>query len=422
MKILHCADLHFNNSTLLPEIVKCADFMAKAAVTHRPDLVAVAGDVFDEKIPLGSKAVVEAISLVSRLGDTAPVVIVKGTYSHDHDSLHVFGKLKTRFPVYVSEKVEQVALTPDGFYPLGSLPDNLSVTAVISCLPSVSKAGLMPSAGAVDADIHAVNMEAAELLRDVFAGWGLVNADARRRGIPAVIVGHGSLMGSTTSTGQQMSGRDLEFGSGDLSLAKADAVCLGHIHKAQFQKNIFYSGSITRLNFGEEEDKGFYFHEIEDGKLASSFIKTPARRLITLDISSMSDLGNMQDDLMEAHVRIRYAIGEENLHRMDDERIRKLLADRGAAEVVIRKTVVPANRVRAAGISQAKSLDEKIRRWAEAAGVTLPDGVFAKAVLLARDTEEILSMAGGPDKESQVFENRPPIKESEEACDLFMQN
>jgi len=54
MKILHCADLHFNNSTLLPEIVKCADFMAKAAVTHRPDLVAVAGDVFDEKIPLGS--------------------------------------------------------------------------------------------------------------------------------------------------------------------------------------------------------------------------------------------------------------------------------------------------------------------------------------------------------------------------------
>ncbi len=59
---------------------------------------------------------------------------------------------------------------------------------------------------------------------------------------------------------------------------------LGHVHYYQeISKSIVYSGSIERMNFGEEdENKGIVLIEEIGGELKPSFIELPCRPLITL--------------------------------------------------------------------------------------------------------------------------------------------
>lgn len=60
-RILHCGDLHFQNTKTLPDIIKCTDYLTKIAETENLDLIVVAGDLlgFYESpngIPAGSPA------------------------------------------------------------------------------------------------------------------------------------------------------------------------------------------------------------------------------------------------------------------------------------------------------------------------------------------------------------------------------
>lgn len=397
MNILHTGDLHFcEDPKLLQDIVKCCDFLLATAARIVPGLSVIAGDIFDEKTSLDSPAVMAAIDFVVALGGISPVLIVRGTPTHDNDSLHVFRKIQSKFPIYVSENIEQVMLTTEeGFknYKGGEVLD--ASKAFISCLPAVSKAYLYAQK---DMDMQDANLQAANLLSDVFKGWSFSNMEAKAHGIPAILVGHGSLTGATTSTGQQMVGRDLEFSSGELAVAAADVCCLGHIHKAQYTNNIFYSGSLSRLNFGEVEDKGFWIHHVGTGtSMTSEFVKVPARRLITVDIKGVGDLKDFasNEKIVGADIKVRCEVLESDMHKFNDVEIEKILFDAGASSAVVHKKVIPVNRTRAAGIGELKNLEEKIRKWAQTTGVELSEGVIDKVAVLEKDVEEIISEISG---------------------------
>ncbi|HBS59090.1 MAG TPA: hypothetical protein DEA44_07485, partial [Firmicutes bacterium] len=65
-----------------------------------------------------------------------------------------------------------------------------------------------------------------------------------------------------------------------------DLVTLGHIHRPQQNGKVFYSGSPERLSFNDEKtDAGFWLHELVDGKFDSTYVQTPARRFITLQLN-----------------------------------------------------------------------------------------------------------------------------------------
>jgi len=70
---------------------------------------------------------------------------------------------------------------------------------------------------------------------------------------------------------------------------------LGHIHKHQnigtSLTPIVYCGSIERVDLSEEnDDKGFCIFDIEDNQLTSfEFIKTPARRMTTIEMNLTED-------------------------------------------------------------------------------------------------------------------------------------
>lgn len=379
MVILHLGDIHFRND-LLTEIEKCVDFVARAAEsTVRPDVIVIAGDVFDERQTYDSPAFLAADRYIRRLSRAAPVLIVKGTPSHDGQTLKFFENER----VYVSEMPEQVFLTPKGFVRSnGTVPGDAK--ALFSCMSSVSKTYV---AAICKGGPSETTFTTIELMRDVLRGWGEVNKKVGA-GIPTVLVGHLSVTGATLSTGQQMVGREIELGVGDLRTAQADLVCLGHIHKAQNWGEVYYSGSITRLNFGEAEEKGFWIHRFDFSKgrkVVSEFIKTPAREMVTLDCDALPSIDALPLVPEGACVRLRYRVSEEDVHKVDEKGLREKLSVMGAAEIRIEKTVAPRQRIRAEGISGLVSLEEKLRKWAEISGVDISDGVFKKLEMLETD-------------------------------------
>ena len=395
IKVLHCADLHFDDEQgRLQNTIECCDRVIATAQAEIPDLIAIAGDVFERGLVLGSPGTLAAIDFVYRCGNLAPVVITSGTPTHDTaNSTEVFNKLKTEYPIYATGLPRQVGLTkeePRRFVAVnGNMEDKPGFSLIVSCLPSVTRAALM-AMGSLSIDAAAI--ECAELLRDLFQAWGITNEKANRLGIPTILVGHGTVKGSRLSTGQRVTDPDAEFGIADLRLTKAVLVCLGHIHmRQQLQDNAFYSGSITRADHGETEEKGFFLHTIAEGRVESRFVETPARKMRTLAPAGTLPDASLIEEVEEGdYVRIVYSIREEDVAQVDDAALRRLAYEKGAAHVKIEKTVIPMTNVRSEGISRLRSLDEKLKRWGELNGQPITASLLDKLRLLQTLDEQAI--------------------------------
>lgn len=383
MKIVHTGDVHFQNSSLLEEIKKCAVKIVETAQKEKPDLVVIAGDLFDHGVQLGSPASIEAVKFIQALGNVSPVIIIRGTTTHDAEkAIEIMKEVKANNPIYSTERIEQVGFYPNGFAPINT--DNEFRTndllSVISCFPTVSKARIASVLN--PEDMSCLNNEGGKLIINILEYLGKKNERFTAKGIPAVFIGHGTVHGAIASTGQTMNGHDLEWTVGDLKLAGCSLYCLGHIHRAQAWGNIFYCGSITRLNYGEAEEKGFYIHNVESNTVKSTFIPTPARKIKTKRAEGLPTEDLLADVTEGDCVRIVYEINEEDLSRVNEDILKKVALERGAAEVKIEKTIVPKVRVRAEGISRVHSSEEKLKRWAELTGVEITPTVIEKLQML----------------------------------------
>jgi DNA repair protein SbcD/Mre11 len=372
-KVLHCADLHFDDEPgRLRNTIECCDRIVETARIEAPQLIVIAGDVYERGLILGSPGTLAAIDFVYRCGTIAPVVITSGTPTHDApNSTEVFNKLGTGHAVYATGLPRQVGLTNEEPHRFIEVNENMEgkpeLLLVVSCLPSVTKAGLMATGRS---SLDAAGIEYAELLRDLFQAWGITNEKVNRLGIPTILVAHGTVKGSRLSTGQRITDPDAEFGIADLALTKAALICLGHIHmRQQMQSNVFYSGSVTRADHGETEEKGFFLHTIASESVVSRFVETPARRMRTLAPAGTLPDASLIEDVKEGdYVRIVYSIKEEDASMVDDAALRRLAYEKGASQVKIEKTVLPMTNVRSEGISRLGSLDEKLKRWGELNG------------------------------------------------------
>jgi DNA repair protein SbcD/Mre11 len=370
MKILHTGDLHFRSGSTLSEIRKCSNFLIETASHENPDLNVIAGDLFDENVQLGSEAAITAIKFVTGLSQTAPTILLKGTPSHDGDNLRMIKELKNE-RIFIADRIGQIGFDSTGF------TDQKSGDCLISCVPAPTKASVLEAKG--NGTISENHFDIADLLRDVFQMWGQKVGSKLH-----IIVGHFTIRGSETSTGQQMVGKDVDLGTGDLAIAKPTLVLLGHIHKAQSWGMIYYCGSITRLNFGEEEDKGFFIHEIlrneEGSRIQSRFIKTPARVMVTQNWPDVSLKNLVEGDNLRVIVRL-------NEGETFDPRELKELAQEKGISLKLEKQIIPAIRARAEGISKVASLKEKLEVWLNLTGTKADNTVFEKLSLLQEESE-----------------------------------
>lgn len=414
MKIFHTGDIHYCPKHL-EGVDHCFTFAVEKAIEERCDVAVLGGDLFDHRVDVHSPAVSRLMTQVARLADHMPVLILQGTYSHDvPGSLDVFKTMDRRFPVFVADRICQVAIigttfvdSTDWVMESDWLNGISEVRALFSCLPSVNKGAVAALVGAENA-AEAVGEHVFNLLK----GWAPINRAARAAWIPTVGVSHGTVNGCMTEQGVVMAGLDHEYSAGALFAAECSAFMLNHIHQHQEWstgvicngvsglRTIAYSGSVERLHFGEISPKGFLIWQIEANHAECQLIETPAKRLLQIDFPGspdMEELARAAADAADAHVRIRYAIDEEHRHSVDKAAIAAMFAH--AAEVKIEGRVNPIVRTRSEGITRM-SLHDKLNKWAEVTG-TDPNPLSGRLTLLTHMEPEtvVAELLGDTKKE-----------------------
>ena len=186
--------------------------------------------------------------------------------------------------------------------------------------------------------IEEVDAKLSQILGENIAD--LANQVSEKPDIPAVLTAHVSVSEAKQGSEQSvMIGRDVVIMRSLLTNPVWDYIALGHIHKHQELNRgkhppIVYSGSIERIDFGEEgERKGFVMATVERGKSAWDFIPVDARPFVTIRIDVTKEDDPMTAILTElkghplsqAIVRLIIKATEEQETLLEDKPIRQAL-------------------------------------------------------------------------------------------------
>ncbi|CAM2158287.1 Exonuclease SbcD (plasmid) [Pararobbsia alpina] len=401
MKIAHFSDLHYSQNNAL-EADRCFSFAVQDTVRRASaNLAVISGDSTDHRLDANACSLHLLASNVHTLAHQMPVLMLQGTFSHEPPgTLDNFTLMGAPYPVYVADRIHQVALHGDVFRPsAGALfsPEeiellrDLEVDVVFTCVPTVNKAALAAAVG-----VDAAATELGEHLALYLSAAGAVNMIFRGAGIPTVGVSHGTVHGCQTEHGVPMIGFDHEFTVGSLFDAQCDAFMLGHIHKSQRWtregRTIAYAGSIGRFHYGEEGEKGYLLWDVEAGCATAQQIATPARITISVDFNGPPDMERLEAiarDSTDKFVRVRWQVDEEHRQLVDRSAIAALFAH--AAELKLEPRILPSVRSRAAGISNADTLGEKLSRWATLTETPAPPLQDRLALLESADIDQIVA-------------------------------
>ena len=418
IRIAHCSDLHYGPKNLT-EADRCFGAAVDRAIALGAQVAVLSGDATDHALDLHAPSAERLARQVRRLADHCPVLMLQGTFSHEPPgTLGLFRLLGGRYPVHVADRIAQVGLTSDSRWVVsdGWRFDRVpaGVQALFSCVPTINKAMVAAALGA-SAAAEATGEQLAALL----IGFAPGHRAARKLGVPTIGVSHGTVFGCLSEHGVPMAGFDHEFTTGALFAAEAQAFMLGHIHRHQAWQRVgtaghqcvAYAGSIGRFHYGEEGEKGFLMWEVDADDARFDLVPTPARRTVDILFEGKPDLAALRNAIAEqgiagAHVRVRWTVAEEDRHDVDRALIERELGC--AAEVKLEGRIVPVVRTRAAGISRAASLADKVRQWALVTEAK-PEPLLACLARLDAETGEALAEQILRGELPNPLEDEPPI-------------
>ena len=401
LRVAHFSDIHYAQETL-DEVDRCFSSAVVAAMDGGVDVAVLSGDATDHKLDLHAPAVLRLASQIRILSNHCPVLILHGTFLHEPPgTLDILRFIGGKFPVYVADRIEQVALTQDNLWvsSLDTVNDwNFenqlppAAKALFSVLPSVNKGALV---GILGVDSAAV---LGDHVADLLSGFATTNKQAAASGVPTIGVSHGTVSGCRTEHGVPMAGLDHEFTVGSLFGAGCSAFLLGHIHQHQSWEQdgrmAAYAGSIGRLHYGEEDPKGWILWEVSPSSASLAFHETPARRLLHLDFPGTPDMDQIRAataQAKDAFIRVRWQVNEEHNDAVDRKAITDLLKAAGACAVKLEGRVLPVVRTRAEGITRLSSVADKVTMWAETTHCNAPALTERLSMLGQSSPEEIAS-------------------------------
>ena len=397
MQIAHISDLHYANETLT-EVDHCTGAAVDFAISGGVDLAVISGDATDHGIDVHSPAFLALAKQIRRLTDHCPVLMLQGTFSHEPPgTLDVFRLLGGRYPVFVADRIGQAAWCGEAgwitsnSWAFDQVPDGAQ--ALFTCLPTVNKADIASAVGA-----RAASETVGEQMAVLLSGYAPINRQARALGVPTIGVSHGTVNGCLTEHGVPMAGLDHEFTVGTLFSAETSAFMLGHIHRHQCWeqdgRHVAYAGSIGRLHYGEEGEKGALLWEVSAYSATARQVVTPSRKMVDVVFDGKPDLDVLRSQvgaLEGCFVRVRWQVAEEDKSAVDRKAIEAILEH--AAGFKLEGRVIPVLRARAEGISQTATLAEKIERWATLVDVD-PGPLAARLVMLeSRDPVAVANQA-----------------------------
>jgi DNA repair protein SbcD/Mre11 len=196
--------------------------------------------------------------------------------------------------------------------------------------------------------------------------------------LPAVLTVHGSVTNAILSSEQSimMVGHDPIIPLSALTNPAWDYVALGHIHRHQDlnlgqQPPVVYSGSIERIDFGEErEDKGFVWVEIDKGNATYTFVQVPARRFVTLrldtregDLLTLLDQELLRHDISDAVVRVIVTVTPDTSELFNERQIRDRLKDAYLVAGLVKEEVKAEPRSRDAELTESLGPLQALERY-----------------------------------------------------------
>ena len=167
------------------------------------------------------------------------------------------------------------------------------------------------------------------------------------RKIPAILAGHVTVNDAVTSSEQSMMlGTDHVLLRSAVALDCFEYVALGHIHRHQIlgrSPHVVYSGSLQRIDFGEERDeKGFCLVDLDlsaprgERMTGFEFRRVNARRFHTINVKLQPDDPDpnesvadeiVRHDVSDAIVRLNIELPSSVEPLLSNTQIRAALSD-----------------------------------------------------------------------------------------------
>lgn len=165
--------------------------------------------------------------------------------------------------------------------------------------------------------------------------------ESRDRNVPILFAGHFTIRDARSGSEGKTVNKFNEPVVPKHALESKDYLyaAMGHLHK--FQKVMdnpptFYTGSINRTDFNEDEDdKGFMHVNVDNKKVDYKFIKVDARKFVDLvyDLSGMDEpqvylleeIEKRKEELTNAVAKLQVTLSESNCSKYDAVAITKVL-------------------------------------------------------------------------------------------------
>jgi len=359
IRVLHFADIHVgmeNYGRLDPATgtsTRVRDFLARLdevvdhAIEHQADLAVFAGDAFKSRDPDPTQQR-EFAQRIKRLADAIPTLLLVG--NHDMPAMAVKA---SSVDIFRALDVPGVIV---GHRPGGQVVETRRGPLFLAWVPYPMRNRLLAREEHQAKTIEELEVALRQVVADVLQELA---EQAAAHDMPRLLAGHFSVaeakLGSERTV---MLGRDVAIQRSSLADPVWDYVALGHIHKHQDlnaggHPPVVYSGSLERIDFGEEDEpKGFCWVELQRGQASWHFVPVAARpfRTLRLDVRGQDDptaaalqaLAGQQVD--GAVIRLQIHIGAEQRAALREREIGAALS--GASSLTVALEVEQEARAR----------------------------------------------------------------------------
>jgi DNA repair protein SbcD/Mre11 len=385
IRILHFADAHIGVenygktdpktglSSRVVDFLRRMDDLCHYARENTVDLVIFAGDAFKTRSPNPTYQR-EFAHRIRDLAELAPVVLLVG----NHDVPPTVMKASS-IEIYATLEVPNVWVA--GEYEVRVI-ETKSGPVIVGTAPYPIRARILEHVPTMGLTIHETDAILQEQLVHILDELA-EEADTidNEQDIPRILTGHFTIGGAVVGSEKKiMLGRDISVPKTIIADNRWDYIALGHIHKHQNitagrddLPPVVYSGSIERVDFGEEGDpKGFCWVELARNETQWQFVELATRPFLTIKADLREDtiptktvLHKIEQyDLRETVVRLLLEFSPESEARFNEATIRDALRRAGAFYIAnIGKDVEQPTRIRLGASPEGLTHMELLERY-----------------------------------------------------------
>ena len=409
IRVLHFADVHIGMenygktdpdsglSSRVVDFLRRMDEMVEYARDNEVDLVIFAGDAFKTRSP-NPTFQREFAWRIQDLAELAPVVMLVGNHDLPPNALKA-----SSIEIYETLRVNNVRIAHE--YEVFEM-ETARGRIVIGSAPYPIRARLMQGLDTTGRTIRDTDKLLEETLGNLLTKMVADADELAGEDVPRILTGHFTVHGAVVGSERNvMLGRDVQISLSLLADNRWDYVALGHIHKYQNLTHdrddvpdVVYSGSIERIDFGEELDpKGFCYVEVERGNARHEFVRVMARPMVTLRVDCRQETYPTRKvtkvireaNLKQAIVRILIELTPETNTSLKDNFLRRELLEAGVFHIAgIKRTIERPDRARLGTNPEGLTHEELLEKYLISREVP-PE---RRAILLER-AEEIMGNA-----------------------------